>query len=413
MQRGTLKFICLILLIIQSAGSSAETSSNFPITGKSDSPNIQTFDRNFVNFMRRWSLPGAALVVMKNGRITTLRGYGWADIQARTPVQPYSLFRIASASKTFTAVTVLKLIQEGRLSFDDKVFNILNDLEPLPGRSINPQIYQITIQNLLQMSSGWFRPGAGHFDPLFGPWPKSFEDTLSPELPASCETTTRYMMSQPLRSKPGAVYVYSNLDYCILGLVINKVIGAPYGYKGYENFVQTQILAPIGIHNMATGSTQQKYRLPNEVTYYRAPGTNNPQDIASSFYLPYSNTEILRKNFANGGWVSSAIDLATFIQALKHLLILNDTYLKIMQTKPAFVPKNKMTYYTMGGIIENQPDGQIIWVQTGSFTGTNAFILTKPDDTTYAVIFNSRPNSYALFTKTRPELKRLLMNSGL
>lgn len=146
--------------------------------------------------MRRWNLPGAALVVMKNGKITTARGYGWADIQSRIPVQPNSLFRIASASKTFAAVTTLKLIQEGKLNLNDKVFVILNDLKPLTGKSINPQIYQITVQNLLQMSSGWFRPGPGHFDPLFGPWPKNFELALSPELPASCQTTVRYMIDR-------------------------------------------------------------------------------------------------------------------------------------------------------------------------------------------------------------------------
>src|ERR1700738_2578661 len=163
------------------------------------------------SFMRRWNLPGAALVVMKNGKVTTARGYGWADMQSRTPVQPNDLFRIASTSKTFTAVTILKLIQEGKLNLDDKVFLILNDLKPLTGRSINPQIYQITVKNLLQMSSGWFNLGAGHFDPMFGPCPKNFLAALSPELPASCATTTRYMMSQPLRHKPGTTYVYSNM----------------------------------------------------------------------------------------------------------------------------------------------------------------------------------------------------------
>ncbi len=361
--------------------------------------------------MKRWNLPGAALVVMKNGKITTTRGYGWADVQNRIPVQPNSMFRIASLSKTFAAVTVLKLVQEGRLNLNDKVFVILSDLQPLPGRNINPQIYQISVQNLLQMSSGWFRPGAGHFDPLFGPWPRSFEDSLNPELPASCQTTVRYMMSQPLKYKPGTTYVYSNLDYCLLGLVVDKVTGAPYGYKGYENFVKSHILAPLGITDMMIGSTQQKYRLPNEVTYYRAPGSS-AQELASSFYLPYSPMEILRKNFANGGWVASAIDLATFIQALKHQQILNSQYLKIMQTKPAFAPKNKMTYYTMGGIIANGP-GQTDWIQTGSFTGTNSYILSKPDDTTIAVIFNSRPSTYSFLSRTRPELKRLLSNSGL
>ncbi len=390
------------------SGAMAQVPTNYPVTGTQGNAQLETFDKKFVPFMKRWDIPGAALVVMRDGKIVLERGYGWADMENRIPVQPYSLFRIASSSKTFTAVTILKLVQEGRLHLNDRVFSILNDLQPLNGRVVNPQIYQITVQNLLQMSSGWFNPGAGHFDPLFGPWPKSVEEVLSPELPASCETTTRYMMSQPLRHKPGTTYVYSNLDYCILGLVINKVSGSPYGYFGYQNFVRAHILAPVGIQDMMTGSTQLKYRLPNEVRYYQNSRAAGAQELANSFYLPYSTTELLKKNFANGGWVASAIDLATFIQAVKHLQILDANYLAFMQQKPAFVDSKRVMYYTIGGII-SKVGKQTYWIQTGSFTGTNALIITKPDDTTIAVVFNSRPASFPFFSRFRPELRRLLM----
>lgn len=393
-------------------GIEAQVPSNFPITGTQGNAQLEAFDKRFVPFMKRWSAPGAALVVMRDGKIIAERGYGWADIQNRIPVQPYSLFRIASVSKTFTAVTILRLIQEGQLHLDDKVFNILNDLQPLNGRSINPQIYQITVKNLLQMSSGWFNPGAGHFDPMFGPWPKSVEAVLSPELPASCETTTRFMMSQSLHHKPGSTYVYSNLDYCILGLIINKVTGTPYGYLGYQNFVRAHILAPVGIHDMMTGSTQLKYRLPNEVNYYQNTRAVGAQELSNSFYLPYSDTELLKKNFANGGWVASAIDLATFIQAVKHLQILNADYLALMQEKPAFVNPKREMYYTMGGII-SKAGKEINWIQTGSFTGTNALIITKPDGTTVAVVFNTRPASFSFFSKFRPELRKILMDMNV
>lgn len=410
-----IRSLLLFILGISSVVSSFAVQSNIPITGLVYT-NMDKFDQSFTNFMRKWNTPGASVTVMKDGKILAMRGYGWADVHQQEAVQPSSLFRIASSSKTFTAVTILKLAQDGKLNLNDKVFSILNDITPLDAdKKVDPRIYDITVLNLLQMSSGWFSPGSGHLDPLFGPWPPYISERLYPELPASCETMTRLMLNRPLRYKPGTQYVYSNLDYCILGLVINKVTGSPYGYQGYENYVRSNILAPLHIENMRIGSTQLKYRFPNEVHYYLDARGAGPDELKNSSYLPYSTTEILRKNFGNGGWIATSGDLAYFIQALRNKQILNEKYLDIMRAKPAFWGgKNdkRSRYYTIGGIIDNEKSGQY-WIQTGSFTGTNAYILTKPNGVTIAVIFNTRPAIYGFLSKFRPELNRLLMNSDV
>jgi CubicO group peptidase (beta-lactamase class C family) len=410
---------------------------NIPMTGEVHDPRMAEFDRQMISLMQRWRMKGGASVtIMKDGKILAERGYGWADKDNQQLVYPNSRFRIASASKTFTAVTILHLAQEGKLDLNEPIFNILNDLTPLNNRRLNPQIGQITVMDALQMSSGWFSGGSGHFDPMFGPWPKSVEALLSPELPASCETTTRFMMSMPLRYQPGTHYAYSNLDYCLLGLVVNKVTGSRYGFAGYEQYVRTNLLAPLGIQDMAIGSTQLKYRQPNEVVYYdSASAPVDPTKQSDSFYFPYSTAEILKKNFANGGWVATSRDLATFVQALYHEQILNHKYLGLMQSKPAFVaevqareaakktaptkkgkkpvaePAEKVeSYYSMGGIIY-WLNGNAYWIQTGSFTGTNALIVTKPNGTTIAVIFNYRPDTYSFLHRFRPELRKVLINN--
>lgn len=407
-------FTILVLLAPAASAASKKTPENFnfPLSGFANDPAIQTFDRQFIPFLKKWRVPGAAITVVKNNQVVVDRGYGWTDKEAGIVISPNSLFRIASVSKTFTAVTILKLVQEGKLRLDDSVFRILNDLRPLNGSIVNPKIYQITVQNLLQMSSGWFTSGPGHFDPMFGPWPPRIRNILSPELPASCQTTTRFMMSQPLRNKPGSSFAYSNLDYCILGLIINKVTGSPYGYSGYERYVKSNILAPLGIYNMQIGSTQMKYRVAGETKYYRDPATVSPAELANSAYLPYSADEILRKNFGNGGWIATPKDLAIFMQALNQGRILNNQSLRTMQEKPVFVGKERMSYYTMGGIVYNL-NGRRYWIQTGSFTGTNALIVTKPNGTTIAVIFNYRPDTYSFLSKFRPELRRILISSDL
>lgn len=394
-------------VVIFSFTASAQVIKDYPTTGFSNTPHIETFDKKFIDFLRQWGLPGGQVTVMKNGNILVKRGYGWANMITRQPIEPYSQFRIASVSKTITAIAILKLVDENKLNLNDKVFHILNDLKPLKNRKINPKIYQISILNLLQMSSGWFAPGS-HFDPLFGPWPQPIVRILSPELPASCQTTTRYMMSAPLRFKPGTSYSYSNLDYCILGLVINKVTGSPYGYQGYENFIRSSLLAPLQIKDMAIASTQYKYRLPHEVTYYRDIHATH-QMLDDKADLPYSTSEILKKNFANGGWVATATDLAVLIQAALEHKILSQKSLDLMLSKPSFVNPKRSSYYTIGSLIDVR-QGKRYWVQHGSFTGTHSLIVTKPDGTTITALFNSRPNA-SFFSRCRPQLLNLLINS--
>ncbi len=407
-------FLCALLsllsgfFIVETALASP-LNEDLPITGFANDTGISAFEPSFIQLLKKWRVPGASLVVMKNGQIVVDKGYGWADKQTGRTISADSLFRIASTSKTVTATTVLKLAQMGKLNLNDHVFRILNDLRPLNGRPMNPKIDRITVQNLLQMSSGWFSGGNGHFDPMFGPWTPAMKQALGPELPASCETTVRFMMSQPLRYEPGTHYAYSNLDYCLLGLVINKVTGSDYGYSGYESYVKKTVLYPLGITDMQIGSTQSKYRLHDEPIYYEDLTTGR-DELANSWYLPYSSAELLRKNFANGGWLATSKDLATLVQALSAGRVLNSSFLNIMQQRPSFVPKSRQTYYTMGGIIYYLK-GQRYWIQTGSFTGSNALIVTKPNGTTIAVLFNYRPEAYSFLSRFRPVLRRMMMTN--
>ena len=184
--------------------------------------------------------------------------------------------------------------------------------------------------------------------------------------------------------------------------------GARYGHQGYEHFVQRDILAPLNIKDMAIASTQYKYRLPHEVIYYRDIHAAH-QMLDTKADLPYSSSEILKKNFANGGWVATATNLAVLMQAVLEHRILSQKSLDLMLSKPSFVNSKRSSYYTIGGLIDVR-QGKRYWVQHGSFTGSNALILTKPDGATIAAVFNSRPNA-SFFSRCRPQLLNLLINS--
>jgi len=402
---GFIQINCLLLLslfcLLFSPVTRATTyAQGVPITG--DPSSFPThFDQHFVALMHAWHIPGATVAIMKHGKLIMARGYGWSDMSSRQIMQPDALFRIASVSKTLTAVAILKMVQQHQLKLNDKVFNILNDLTPLNGHYINPRLYQITVRDLLEMTSGWYTDGPHSLEPMFGPWTSHSIYLLGGKIPPDCEPAARLMMTIPLAFRPGTRFSYSNLNYCMLGLIINKLNGQRYGAAGYEAYVRQNILTPLGITDMQLGRTQLYNRAPGEVKYYayQMPGYNNIDGF------PYSNSDILLKNFADGGWIASAPDLAKYLQALSTYKILDSRMMYAMLAKPAYARKNN-NYFSMGWTVQTIR-GHRYWSKHGSFTGTIAQIIQKDDGTSYVALFNTQPGSKVQFIN---QVQRVLLS---
>jgi len=365
---------------------------SLPIICSKDSISHPQFDRRFSQYMETWQIPGAAVTIMKNNKILLSCGYGWADVEGRQPVQPDSLFRIGSISKTITALTILQLAQQKKLQLDDKVF-----AKP------------ITIKNLLQMSSGWYTDRPQDYDPLMGPWSSEMLKQLNYQTPPTCEAAVRMMMDTPLQFIPGQKYSYSNLNYCMLGLIINKIIQQA-GSAGYEIYIKRNLLAPIGIYDMQLGESQFENKANNEVKYYYSPDNNVFKDIDRILDgLPYSQTDILKKNYADGGWIASAPDLAKLLQALSNNKILSKEMLAIMLAKPSYA-KDSTKYPAMGWDEVGYQNGQRYFLKTGRFTGTQALIIQRSDGTSYTVLFNYKPSDMELSLK---QLREILINFSI
>lgn len=394
-----LRILLCFLLVVNSAMA-------MPITGKSN-PDFDEFEQQFTRLLKRWYIPGAAVAVMRHDKLLYARGFGWANKEKKQKVTPNSKFRIASVSKAITAVAILKMVEEKKLKLSDKVFDILSDIRPHGDHRFNQKIKRITVENLLHMSSGWFGRGKKHYDPMFGPWSKRLVNIIGfDNLPASCFDATKMMMSMPLQNKPGSKFSYSNLDYCILGLIISKKSTNTYSYKAYEKYVKQHVLAKIGVSDMYIGSTQYKKCPKSEVTYYRYKQPGETKHRGSPHYLPYSRIELLHKNFANGGWVGSAVDLVKFAHEVKDGDVLHIKNVQRMLEKPSFVDENSQRYYAMGWKVKHYKKRKY-WYQTGSFTGTNAMLINRSDGTAIAVVFNTRPPTHRLWRQFRPRLKRL------
>src|SRR3982750_3670071 len=123
-------------------------AQEIPISGAAV-PGMGSYDQIIPDLMRKYAIPGAAVAVMRNGKLIYARGFGYADVESKAPVQPDALFRIASVSKPITSAAIMKLVEKGKLTLDDRVAPLVADLEPAEGATVDRRWEQITIRHLL------------------------------------------------------------------------------------------------------------------------------------------------------------------------------------------------------------------------------------------------------------------------
>ena len=124
-----------------------------PISG-AGVPGLGPFDQSVRDLMRKYAIPGGAVALVRDGKLIYARGFGYADVENKTPVQPDALFRIASMSKPITSAAIMKLVEEGKLNLDDRVAPFIAYLTPAPGATMDPRWEQITVRHLLDHTGG-------------------------------------------------------------------------------------------------------------------------------------------------------------------------------------------------------------------------------------------------------------------
>jgi CubicO group peptidase (beta-lactamase class C family) len=367
-------------LLLFSAGMWAEVSTS----GLAD-PALASYDRLMLDLLQHYKIPGGAVAVSKNGKLILARGYGYADQGRKTPVQPESLFRIASISKTFTSAAILKLVEQGKLHLDDKAFEFLKDLQPPKGKTPDPRIATITIRQLLHHTGGWDRDAS--FDPMFRP--VVIAEAFGETPPAGCRSVIRYMLGQKLDFDPGAKFAYSNFGFCVLGRIIERVSG-----MRYEEFVKREILAPSGITRMKIGKSLISDDAAGEVHYYS-------ESTARSVFPPPGRTVPwpyggfhLEAMDSHGGWIASAIDLVKFANAIdgrRGKPLLGKASIRELTSRPASpLAQNTPAYYGLGWNIRPTGD-DANWWHGGSLPGTTTLLVRTHHGYAWAAVFNSRP----------------------
>lgn len=377
--------------VLRGPGYDTAKASDRIMTGRSD-PALAVIDEAMQRFLREHRLPGMSLAITREGRLVHSRGYGYADVATRQPVERTSLFRIASISKPITAVAILQLVEQGKLSLEDRILATL-DLQPPAGEDaeFDPRQNDITIRHLLQHRGGWDRDRS--FDAMFQS--VKFAQSLGLDPPAKAEDVIRAMLTVPLDFDPGERYAYSNYGYCLLGRVIEKLSG-----QSYEEYVKKHILTPVGIESMCVGCTRLAERHDQEVRYYH-PGSGESvfaEDLGKKLAHPYG-AWYLEAMDSHGGWIATAEDLVRFAAALDRAdaspLLSADSIRLITERPPGLAGQSedgedKDVFYGLGWLVREHGDGTVTVWHGGSLPGTNTELAKRRDGTNIALLLNTR-----------------------
>lgn len=339
--------------------------------------NAVIIDAYMEKFREQNGLKGVVLAIVKDEKLSFARGYGLADEQSGIPVTPYHLFRLASVSKLITAVAVMKLVENSKISLESKVFGkygILNDEQFLQIK--DSRLEKITIRNLLNHSGGWTQNWG---DLAF--LPKAVSKGVGDPLPVNIDSYIKFVTTHRVHFEPGTNSVYSNLGYLILGKVIAKVSGTDY-----ESFVRKAVLEPAGITDMHLGGSFREEALPNEVTYYQ-PEDGKPVESfdGSGRMVPktYGGNDIHLLGSA-GGWLASPIDLMKLVVVIDNNPDIQDILTSESIREMTRVDSTGLDPLGWRGTTEG---GE--WWRTGTLPGTSALVKRQPDGISWVILSNT------------------------
>ncbi len=337
----------------------------------------ERMDKIITSFLKRYKIKGASVAVTKEGRLVYAKGFGYANQENAEKVEPGHVFRIASISKLITAVAVMRLVEEGRLDLETKVFGpggILHEDKYLIYR--DRRIENITIQHLLQHKAGWSKY---YGDPVF--MPHVVARRMKVSLPVNGEDVIRYALTRKLSYTPGKKYSYSNLGYVVLGHIIEKLTG-----MSYEDYVKFSLLNPLDIWDMQIGKGYYNDKAANEVKYYEL---NAGQEVlAFDSYDSYTSRVYGGNDIsllgAAGGWIASPAEILKLTVAIDGFNTSPDILMPETIEKMTRTSRSKRNMIGWKGA-----DGSGTWWRTGTLTGSSALMVRQGNGVNWIIVMNT------------------------
>ncbi len=334
---GLVLILCLAL-----AGAAAQTATT---------PADPKIDAIAQDVLQKTGVPSASVAIVRDGKIAYIHAYGDANLASKTPATPAMRYSIGSISKQFTATGILLLQEQGKLSLDDKVAKFLPDLT---------RANEVSIRQLLSHTSGYQDY-----------WP---QDYVMPEMLQP--TTARHILDKwakiPLDFDPGTKWQYSNTNFVIAGLIIEKAAGMPL-----LQFLTQKIFSPLGMTSVLN-IDQEKLTASDPTGYMRyALGPLRPSPKEGKNWL-----------FAAGELAMTAQDLAKWdISTIEQRVLKPESY---RQMQSDVTLKNGVaTGYGLGVSVGSRGGHRSIshGGEVSGFTSTNTIF---PDDRAAVVVLTNQ-----------------------
>jgi CubicO group peptidase (beta-lactamase class C family) len=300
-------------------------------------------------------MPGASVVVIRDGNVIVRRSYGLADVDSGTVVSSATNFRLASLSKAFTAAAVLLHVADGKIALDDPAVKYLPELPP--------HARAVTLRHLLTHTSGVWD------------YEDFVPDTQTYQVKDADVLRLIGARAESLYFAPGTAWRYSNSGYALLALIVERVAG-----ERYAQVLQRRIFAPLGMGNSVA------YEAGVSTVAHRAYGHRVRGDSVRR--ADQSNTSAV---LGDGGIYSSIDDLVRWDAALAGGTLLPDSLWR-EATTPYQLTDRRATEYGYGWFIDRF-DGHLRQRHHGETRGFTNSIYRFPEDRLTTIVLTNRSDS--------------------
>lgn len=331
----------IVTIVTFSANAQAQLSADL----------TEKIDKVANDTLARTGVPSASVAIVKDGQVVYVKAYGDARLDPKTPATPQMRYSIGSISKQFTAAAILLLQEQGKLSLDDKVAKFIPDLT---------RANEVTIRQLLSHTSGYQDY-----------WPQDY--VMPPMmLPTTAQKILDMWARKPLDFAPGTKWQYSNTNYVIAGVIIEKVARMPL-----LQFLQEKVFAPLGMKSVSD-TDQAKLGDTDPTGYLRyALGPLRPAPKEGKGWM-FAAGELAMPAAELAKWDISIID-QKLMKPASYREFATDTLLK----------NGLSTHYGLGVDVNTQA-GHRALSHGGEVSGFTAQNVVFPDDRAAVVVLTNQ-----------------------
>lgn len=311
---------------------------------------VRTVDSLFAAYTGP-SVPGASVVVIRDGQVVMRRAYGMADLERRIPATPETNYRLASVSKQFTAMAVMLLAKDGKLRYDQPIRDFLPEL---PAAA-----HAVTVRHLLNHTSGLW-----DYEALI---PAGRTAQLDDD-----DVLAMVASKDSLSTPAGMTYCYSNSGYVLLGIIVARASG-----MSLPEFLRTRIFAPLGM-SASVAHIEGRDTVPQRAYGYSPRGGSFVQ----------TDQSVTSATLGDGGIYANVDDLVRWDRALSDMTLVDEITMALATAPPA-LPGGAATEYGFGWFIDRYR-GEQRWRHTGETSGFRNAIQRFPDRQLTVIVLTNR-----------------------